>query len=788
MAFGIIILLRLYFSGLSFSALAFYWKQDSLNTLCGSLVYVFTGFTLYYGMRHMSFLIPVIMLPIMVLGIEKILRRESPWIFLVSVAYLGWTGYYFLYMNTIVLGIYVCVRWWEQKDLKKSLIDFRNIVLYYTLGFGLAAVSLFPRIYKLFSSNRLSTATVESGSFWSYGKNWIMQFFTRLISPYTTDEYTKYYMLYAVSAFIVIGIVGLFLAKRKELNKLKILWGITTFFFFVPIFAFVLSGFNSLVNRWSYAYTLLLGMIVTVAIPVMKKEWKKTAVESGAVFLVLLCIVVLNGEVGEKSTYVGIGCLGIVILCFALAGLCNERFKVKYIFETIILAAIVISIGVNGQYIFGLNGAGFVEEFADRGSVLASYDSSPYASADVITEEGFGRIETSDYSQGRANSTRIFEIPGTALYESATSDQLVEFNRNVLNRGQVTTANFYGFDGRSWLEALAGVDYYIVPQGEGSIPYGFEFYMDDINAEGTAMDVYKNQYALPIGYTYDSYISEKDAEELAPLELQQKMLQSAVISEESLFSEGIKSADKGSEGELKEVEYTVNTQGDVEISDDYIDVGKDNTSVTLTYEYPENSEIYLMFEGLDIDEVFEKSFSILINGADFQKSFWVFNSSDKYRTEDYQDYCMYLGYNSNEGAGEITITFPYSGRYKIDALKLFSVNMDDYSRYIEERQSQSLQDIKMSKDKVTGKISTEEERLLCMAIPYSEFWTAYIDGEKVEAECVNYMWTGIMVDKGEHNIEFVYQNRALFWGGVISGGSLIIIIFIILKRKVGKKM
>lgn len=786
MTFGIIILFRLYFSGLSFSALAFYWKQKPFNVLCGALVYVFTGFTLYYGMRHMSFLVPMIMLPVMVLGVEKILRRESPWIFFVSVAYMGWTGYYFLYMNTLVLGIYICVRWWEQRDLKKSLIDFRNIVLYYILGVGLAAVSLFPRIYKLFSSNRLSTATVESGSFLTYGKNWIMQFFTRLISPYTTDDYTKYYMLYAVSAFIVIGIVSLFLEKRKELNKLKVLWVITTFFFFVPIFAFVLSGFNSLVNRWSYAYTLVLGMIVTVSIPSMKKEWKKTVVGSGAIFLVLLCIVIFNREVGEKATYVGIGCLGVIILCFVLAGFCNEHFKFKYIFETIILATVIVSIGVNGQYIFGVNGAGFVEEFADRGTVLASYEASPYASADVIKDEEFGRIETSDYSQGRANSTRIFEIQGTTLYESATSDQLVNFNRNVLNRGQVTTANFYGFDGRSWLEALAGVDYYIAPQGEGCIPYGFEFYKEDINADGVVMDVYRNQYALPIGYTYGSYISEEDAEELDALELQQKMLGAVVISEESSLSEGLELDNKEIGEAFQEVKYSISKSEDIKIDDGYIDVGRDNTSVTFTYNYPDNSEVYLMLEGLNIDDVFEKSFSVLINGANFQKSIWVFNSSDKYRTEDYQDYCVNLGYNSSEGNGEITITFPYSGQYKIDSLKLLSVDMDNYSRYIEERQSQSLQNVNMLKDRVTGEISSERDQLLCMSIPYSEFWTAYVDGKEVQTECVNYMWTGIPLEEGEHDVEFVYQNSALLWGGIISGSCLIIVIFVILKRKVGK--
>ena len=56
LSFSLIILLRLYLSGITFGMLGLYWKLKPANISLGALVYVFNGYTMLYGLRHNVFL------------------------------------------------------------------------------------------------------------------------------------------------------------------------------------------------------------------------------------------------------------------------------------------------------------------------------------------------------------------------------------------------------------------------------------------------------------------------------------------------------------------------------------------------------------------------------------------------------------------------------------------------------------------------------------------------------------------------------------------------------------
>ena len=57
---------------------------------------------------------------------------------------------------------------------------------------------------------------------------------------------------------------------------------------------------------------------------------------------------------------------------------------------------------------------------------------------------------------------------------------------------------------------------------------------------------------------------------------------------------------------------------------------------------------------------------------------------------------------------------------------------------------------------VKGTISLAEPKLLATQIPYSEGWTVTVDGREAELLNVNTMFCGVMLDEGEHTIEFNY--------------------------------
>ena len=91
-AYGILILLRFYLAGLSFSGFLWYFQYSRWQSLIGSMVYVFSGYGLYAGMRHSHFIIPMITLPLLLLAMEEIYRKKR-W-YLCGFKFMVWILFY----------------------------------------------------------------------------------------------------------------------------------------------------------------------------------------------------------------------------------------------------------------------------------------------------------------------------------------------------------------------------------------------------------------------------------------------------------------------------------------------------------------------------------------------------------------------------------------------------------------------------------------------------------------------------------------------------------------------
>ena len=125
-----LIFLRIYLAGIAFSRYAFYHKNSKQAVFMGSMIYVFAGWTIYAAMKHPYFSNPMIYLPFILMGIDKIYKKEKPYIFIWSVALAGLSNFYFFYMLGIFMVIYAMVRYFEQfeerslKNIGKWLGDF----------------------------------------------------------------------------------------------------------------------------------------------------------------------------------------------------------------------------------------------------------------------------------------------------------------------------------------------------------------------------------------------------------------------------------------------------------------------------------------------------------------------------------------------------------------------------------------------------------------------------------------------------------------------------------------
>ena len=130
-------LLSMYLSGLSFSAFAFHFRKRFGGLLVGSMVYVFCGFTLRLGLEHPAFLLHMFIFPLMLLTAEWLMEKKGFLAFSLTAA-LGWaSGYYFMYVSTMGLGIYMLLRlphYWKKEGFTGYLRICLTMMFAYLLG------------------------------------------------------------------------------------------------------------------------------------------------------------------------------------------------------------------------------------------------------------------------------------------------------------------------------------------------------------------------------------------------------------------------------------------------------------------------------------------------------------------------------------------------------------------------------------------------------------------------------------------------------------------------------
>lgn len=126
-------LFRAYLVGISFIIFGCYFKKNPYGILIGSFTYIFSGVFLNYAIRHPFFLNPMIYLPLLIIGVEKIYRKEKPYLFTIMVAISAMSNFYFFYMLTAVAVIYALIRFpvYKEAGFFKTLGRFAG---WYILG------------------------------------------------------------------------------------------------------------------------------------------------------------------------------------------------------------------------------------------------------------------------------------------------------------------------------------------------------------------------------------------------------------------------------------------------------------------------------------------------------------------------------------------------------------------------------------------------------------------------------------------------------------------------------
>lgn len=841
MLYDFLILLRLYLSGLFFSLLCFETKiKNRYGILAGALTYAFCAYALINAARHPHFLNPMVYLPLLILGIEKIIAKKRPWVFIAALFVSMVSSFYWLYMLALTVIIYVVVRLilLYRHEPKEGLKTFLKIAVCVIFGLALAAVIVFPVSLTFIDSNRMSA---ENGSWLLYP----LSYYSRLASSLVSTSGA--YWLYMGYSVVTVPALFLLFYKRKKNGLLKWLFLIGVVIMCIPTLGQVFNGFSYITNRWCWAFALLCAYILSKMWPELmalkRKEARFLILMTAGYLAVCLMLEYSRTEAAFLSMAV------IALLLFLL--LPSEKkgqpfFSLRYR-QLAVLAVVILSILINSFYKNAYSQGNYASESMTVDEVSELLDNETKAVKSAASSED----DTSFYRySGRSitdNADMLVGISSTQYNLSIANSYVSEF-RTLLGLRENMLIRYDGYDDRTALLSLAGVKYYVLSGSDTApVPYGFTYVktvdvteddteqaIEDLKEElgvdelteaqiealesstSTSYKVYTNEYALPLGYTYDISVSEEEWEALDEVEKQEALL-SAVVVEEDAADSDLSSLELTSE----EFNYMVTCSSEqVTRQGNSFVVTQANASVTLTFEGLTESETYLIINGLNYegcstydlylgDDAFdplnlynETNWELLSEeereSITRSNTFWVESTSLaikvksssgvsktlNYYTPYYEwyenrhDFAINLDY-SEDAVTSITITFPSIGIYSFDSISVACEPMEGYEDQITALSEDTLEDLEFGTNTVTGTISLDEDKWLCLSIPYSAGWTAYVDGKEAELYQANIQYMALKLEAGDHTIELVYKTPLLKAGAGVSAAALVLTPFVV---------
>lgn len=778
-AYNLILLFRFFLAGISASVFFLYHKRGYFESLLGSMLYTFCGFAIYAGVLHAHFIAPMIFLPLLLIATEEIIRKKRWYLCTIFVAIALPANYYFIYMSTIAMGIYYIGRFLFTKDPTKKnwkyfLTTTCTFAGSYLLGVVIGNISLFTSFASFMSSGRTKSTEIAAMSFFYYNKSWLAKLYTYFISaPATPGAWLKL-------GFIPLSYIAIVVLLMKKDNKLlKFLFLTAATFCVFPIAAYVMSGFSTITNRWVYILALLVSYITVWAIPELRDLTRKELKILFVALLPYVFIILVNRDYRTEYTLASLA----ILLCNYVVVLCMNKEIHLINRHTAKLALIVLCCGaltLNGyyQYLYGKNT--MEGSFVKQGHVLEEITDTPMKALNDYPDDSFYRVSTAEIPRKNLCASLIMDYNSIATFSSTINGTIINYNAELGNTAW-NLVQLGGFDNRTFMNALACVKYYSLKDSETArLPYGFEE-VETKEIDGEQYHIYKNKYALPLGYTYDSVISEEEFESLSALEKQEAMLQAAVLETGSANLLQEKNALSSS---LKDVNITDYEAKGIEIKGDTATIKEEGATLTLYFDGVEDSETYLVFDG-ELNPT-ESNDECIVEGkltcGDYKRNVSIRSSNHTYSTG--QDTFVFnMGYRK-DAAKSCKITFKKTGTFTIDSLKVTCQPMDSYASYIDNLKENSLENVSIDGNTITGSISTDKEKLLVLSIPYQKGWTAYVDGEKVEIQKANLMYSALSLTQGDHEIKLVFERPGIKASLCLSAvGIGIFIIALIIRRR-----
>ena len=727
-------LIKIGLCGLSFGIfLKAKFNKKSWINIGFSTCYALMAYNMVYQFNIM-WLDGVILLPIIVLGIDRLFEKNKPFLFyfsllvaIISNWYIGWMLCIFSFLYVIYLSA---------PNFRENIKKISKLILVGILCAGSAMITILPTVYsQLQVESRFDLVKGNIGNINFKILDILSKFITGSFyygEITSKNVYSEFLNLPNVFCGIFITLLVILYFTNKKIDKKdKIKDGVILSVMFVSCLFNTINiiwhGFS--VNAWfPYRYSFIISFVMIFI--AYKSYWKLDDIDNKKTLkifgiIALICFVIEKMEytyLVDGVIYVTLLILGMYI--YVLICCKNKKYFIGLLDFIICFELLINAIIVFSNFLYRSRNEIYATEVAFN-MAIESIEENDNGYFRVENNIGQAPFQFGKNVIGVSNSSSTAMKKGFGLLDSLG---FYRISNVTLNYNFTTPFN----------DSILGIKYFI---GDGEKTYYEEYDKEN--------KIWINPDALSLGFMVNEKIyNVKDLLNLAgiprdPFENQNNIAQNMIKNGKEIFNKiNISSIERNN---LIESEGSLYQESKLEPS-----------SIKFEINVEEEKEIYLEIYGKGANEKKEK---LYVNGKDFL-------GKEKY-VEDFG--IINLGKFKKGEKVEIEIKYLTTGEFPVKSIYAYYFNEDEYKELISELKNNQLDIYNMTSSKLEGRVNaTSDKDILLITFLYNEFMKVKVDGEEVKPVEVLDSLIGIKLSEGEHTIELWYEPTLVKISGLVS--------------------
>lgn len=732
-------------AGLSFSLFIKHkFQREDLMSIVFSAFYGLMSYPVMY-MMNIMWMDGLIWLPIIILGVEKLILKKQSMLFVISLAVMIISNYYIGYMICLFAGLYFIYKIFELEhfsNIKDRAKVFCQFLLSALVASGLSAWLLVPTYYALLQGKGTKGFKLPS-------LEWNMNLYT-FLSKLFMGVYDSITNIGAINIYCGVLMLILLLGYYFD-NKQGIKEKVLSCIFLLIL---ILSAFISVTDigwhmfqmpTWfPYRYSFIIPFFM---LTIAYKGWlniKSLDIKSAGILLFIILFGLYSRRLPYFSThdiYLNATVVSIYLVILFLYKYKESMAKgLSILLVFIVIGEIYVNTSaiINGlNQEFGFQEKKIYSEFIDvNQSIINNLNQ---------LDDSIYRVEKT-YERSK-NDPMTLGYMGIAHYSSLYNQNLNHTLRNLgYAQNHIWTIN----NGATLLtDSLFGVKYLLTKDRNN--PYE-EVTFDQNNSEVNASEmkyVFNNPYVLGLGYKVDDRILDVELEELNPIHNQNHILQAMVDSKADYFIT------------IDDVSIQMENVQRIKEANIYRYTKKNNSFdgyTTYSMTLPTEAPLYAVFPTHYNDRC-----TYFINN---EKKGEVFGSETNAN--------LFIGQFIKGQKVEFKLKLEKDNLTYYDH-QFYYLDMDQFKQAIKVLREEPFIIEEFANTHLSGYIDVKEEGLLFTSIPYEEGWHIRCDGKPIKPVKILDTFIGIKVDKGNHHIEMNFMPKGLLTGTIISVMTLMMV-------------